>query len=79
MTGKKDTPPKRDTGLLCTLRASGVSNKRLRREIIKIRGMMIRARTTAIRKPEKTNTMFSIMLYLVSNVLCQFIKVPQRQ
>ena len=63
--GKKETPPSRDTGLLCTFRASGVSNRRLRREMIKIRGIMIRARTTAIRKPQNTTTIFNIINQLV--------------
>lgn len=72
MAGKKETPPKRETGFLCTFRISGVSNNLLRREMIKIRGMIIRARITAVRKPEKIKTMFSSMLYLVSNVFRKF-------
>lgn len=72
MAGKKETPPSRDTGLLCTFRASGVSNRRLRREMIKIRGMMIQAKTTAIRKAATIIRIFSMMLCLVPNVFDKF-------
>lgn len=40
IAGKKETPPKRETGFLCTFRISGASNNLLRREMVKIRGMI---------------------------------------
>ena len=51
MTGKKDKPPKRGTGRVCTFRLSGSSNKRFLKDINKILGMTIIPRVTATIHP----------------------------
>lgn len=60
IAGKNVTPPKRGIGKVCIFRASGVSNSRLRNEIIKTRGMIIIPISREMTKPIRMNNRFSI-------------------
>lgn len=56
IVGKKATPPKRGMARLCNFRSSGISNSFLRKEIIKIWGMMKRATLAEMANAKITNT-----------------------
>lgn len=60
MTGKNVTPPSLGMGRLWIFRASGASKSRLRREIIRMFGMMIRPRTIAVMKAAIIKYMFAM-------------------
>ena len=64
-TGKKVTPPNRGIGQECTLRTSGISNKRFRKEMTNTRGMITNPSMVAITKPTITRNTCSIMIYFI--------------
>lgn len=62
MTGKKDTPPSRDTGVECTFRSDGMSNSRRLYETIRMFGIRNMARTTAhVNPPARKRRLKSVI------------------
>ena len=65
MTGKNVTPPSLGMGRLWTLRASGTSKSRLRNDMIRILGMMMRPNMMAVIKLAAMISIFSIIWFSV--------------
>ena len=55
IVGKKETPPKRGIARLCIFLSSGISNSFLRREIMRMRGIISHAIQTEITKAKIIN------------------------
>ena len=70
ITGKNDRPPRRGTGVVCTLRESGTSYNRFLWEITKILGMITMPSDTANRKPNNRNKdVCMILTYKINSFL----------
>ena len=65
ITGKNDRPPKRGTGVVCTLRESGTSYNRFLWEITKILGMITIPNSTEKRKPDSNSNVICMICVLV--------------